>query len=56
MPYLYAGDFIKVLKEKHASNSYSKMVRFRPLCFCMKKVHSGTETPSFKSKSHVFVR
>lgn len=26
MPYLYAGDFIEVLKKKHAANSYKKMV------------------------------
>jgi hypothetical protein len=58
MPYLYAGDFIKVLKAKHASNGYSKMVRFRfrSLRFHMKKVHSGTGTPRLKSKLHVFVR
>jgi hypothetical protein len=56
MPYLYAGDFIKVLKAKHASNGYSKMVRFRPLRFRMKKVHSGTGAPRLKSKLHVFVR
>ena len=27
LPYLYAADFIKVLQEKHASNTYAKMVR-----------------------------
>lgn len=32
MPYLYAGDFIKVLREKHASNSYSKMVIYVEAC------------------------
>jgi hypothetical protein len=26
LPYIYAGDFMKVLREKHASNSYAKMV------------------------------
>lgn len=26
MPYLYAGDFIEVLRKKHAENSYKKMV------------------------------
>ncbi|KAL6903423.1 hypothetical protein ACP4OV_004236 [Aristida adscensionis] len=31
-PYLYAGDFIKVLKRKHASNSYSKMVIYVEAC------------------------
>nr|CAB3447373.1 unnamed protein product [Digitaria exilis] len=29
LPYLYAGDFIKVLREKHASNNYAKMVKER---------------------------
>ncbi|RLM74129.1 vacuolar-processing enzyme beta-isozyme 1 [Panicum miliaceum] len=32
LPYLYAGDFIKVLKKKHASNSYSKMVIYVEAC------------------------
>ncbi|KAM0907445.1 hypothetical protein ACQ4PT_016118 [Festuca glaucescens] len=32
MPYLYAGDFIKVLREKHASKSYSKMVIYVEAC------------------------
>uniref|UniRef100_A0ACD5V335 Uncharacterized protein n=1 Tax=Avena sativa TaxID=4498 RepID=A0ACD5V335_AVESA len=32
MPYLYAGDFIKVLKEKHASKGYSKMVIYIEAC------------------------
>ncbi|TVT98036.1 hypothetical protein EJB05_56669 [Eragrostis curvula] len=32
MPFLYAGDFIKVLKQKHASNSYSKMVIYVEAC------------------------
>ncbi|XP_062184109.1 vacuolar-processing enzyme beta-isozyme 1-like [Phragmites australis] len=32
MPYLYAGDFIKVLEKKHASNSYSKMVIYVEAC------------------------
>ncbi|KAK3141941.1 hypothetical protein QOZ80_4BG0340150 [Eleusine coracana subsp. coracana] len=32
MPYLYAGDLIKVLKKKHASNSYSKMVIYVEAC------------------------
>ncbi|KAM0908367.1 hypothetical protein ACQ4PT_015520 [Festuca glaucescens] len=31
-PWLYAGDFIKVLKEKHASKSYSKMVIYVEAC------------------------
>lgn len=32
LPFLIAADFIEVLKEKHASNSYKKMVRrFTPL-------------------------
>ncbi|VAI88927.1 unnamed protein product [Triticum turgidum subsp. durum] len=26
LPYLYAADFIKVLQEQHASNTYAKMV------------------------------
>jgi hypothetical protein len=28
MPYVYAMDFIDVLKKKHASRGYRKMVRF----------------------------
>ncbi|XP_047066885.1 vacuolar-processing enzyme beta-isozyme 1-like [Lolium rigidum] len=32
MPYLYAGDLIKVLREKHASKSYSKMVIYVEAC------------------------
>ncbi|XP_062222622.1 asparaginyl endopeptidase Rep2-like [Phragmites australis] len=32
LPYLYAGDFMKVLKEKHASNSYAKMVIYVEAC------------------------
>ncbi|CAL4886420.1 unnamed protein product [Urochloa decumbens] len=32
LPYLYAGDFIKVLREKHASNSYAKMVIYVEAC------------------------
>uniref|UniRef100_J3LZY4 Legumain prodomain domain-containing protein n=1 Tax=Oryza brachyantha TaxID=4533 RepID=J3LZY4_ORYBR len=32
LPYLYAGDFIKVLQNKHASNSYSKMVIYVEAC------------------------
>jgi len=28
MPYVYAMDFIDVLKKKHASGGYKKMVRF----------------------------
>ncbi|KAM0915446.1 hypothetical protein ACQ4PT_010849 [Festuca glaucescens] len=32
LPYLYADDFIKVLKEKHASKSYSKMVIYVEAC------------------------
>lgn len=32
LPYLYAGDFIKVLKKKHASSSYSKMVIYVEAC------------------------
>lgn len=28
LQYLYAADFMKVLQEKHASNTYAKMVRF----------------------------
>uniref|UniRef100_A0ACD5UD43 Uncharacterized protein n=1 Tax=Avena sativa TaxID=4498 RepID=A0ACD5UD43_AVESA len=32
LPYLYAGDFIKVLKEKNASKSYSKMVIYVEAC------------------------
>ncbi|KAL6850393.1 hypothetical protein ACP4OV_021020 [Aristida adscensionis] len=31
-PYLYAGDFIKVLQNKHASHSYSKMVIYVEAC------------------------
>ncbi|KAM0880577.1 hypothetical protein ACQ4PT_033478 [Festuca glaucescens] len=31
-PWLYAGDFIKVLREKHASTSYSKMVIYVEAC------------------------
>lgn len=27
LPFLMAADFIEVLKKKHASNSYKKMVR-----------------------------
>ncbi|OEL34501.1 Vacuolar-processing enzyme beta-isozyme 1 [Dichanthelium oligosanthes] len=32
LPYLYAGDFIKVLRAKHASNSYAKMVIYVEAC------------------------
>ncbi|KAK1663528.1 hypothetical protein QYE76_051687 [Lolium multiflorum] len=32
LPSLYAGDFIKVLREKHASKSYSKMVIYVEAC------------------------
>jgi legumain len=32
LPYLYAADFMKVLKEKHASNSYAKMVIYVEAC------------------------
>ncbi|KAL5216444.1 hypothetical protein ABZP36_007845 [Zizania latifolia] len=32
MPFLYAGDFIKALQKKHASNSYSKMVIYVESC------------------------
>ncbi|AQK73110.1 Vacuolar processing enzyme 1 [Zea mays] len=32
LPYLYAGDFMKVLREKHASNSYAKMVIYIEAC------------------------
>ncbi|KAM0858963.1 hypothetical protein ACQ4PT_047496 [Festuca glaucescens] len=32
LPWLYAGDFIKVLREKHASKSYSKMVIYVEAC------------------------
>lgn len=28
MPYLYAMDFIEVLKKKHASGGYKEMVKF----------------------------
>ncbi|CAM0903595.1 unnamed protein product [Alopecurus aequalis] len=31
-PYLYAGDFIKALREKHAAKSYSKMVIYVEAC------------------------
>uniref|UniRef100_R7VYP9 Vacuolar-processing enzyme n=1 Tax=Aegilops tauschii TaxID=37682 RepID=R7VYP9_AEGTA len=31
-PYIYAGDFIKVLREKHASKSYSKMIIYVEAC------------------------
>ncbi|CAM0903615.1 unnamed protein product [Alopecurus aequalis] len=31
-PYLYASDFIKVLREKHAAKSYSKMVIYVEAC------------------------
>ncbi|CAM0903617.1 unnamed protein product [Alopecurus aequalis] len=31
-PYVYAGDFIKVLREKHAAKSYSKMVIYVEAC------------------------
>ncbi|XP_051207852.1 vacuolar-processing enzyme beta-isozyme 1 [Lolium perenne] len=31
-PFLYAGDFIKVLREKHASKSYSKMIIYVEAC------------------------
>ncbi|KAL6911720.1 hypothetical protein ACP4OV_000525 [Aristida adscensionis] len=32
LPYLYAGDFMKVLRDKHASNSYTKMVIYVEAC------------------------
>ncbi|KAM0888036.1 hypothetical protein ACQ4PT_028627 [Festuca glaucescens] len=32
LPYLYADDFIKVLHEKHASNTYAKMVIYVEAC------------------------
>ncbi|KAJ4759520.1 Vacuolar-processing enzyme [Rhynchospora pubera] len=32
MPYLYAGDFIEVLRKKHAANSYKKMVIYVEAC------------------------
>ncbi|VAI58967.1 unnamed protein product [Triticum turgidum subsp. durum] len=32
LPYLYAADFIKVLQEKHASNTYAKMVIYVEAC------------------------
>ncbi|XP_077235465.1 beta vacuolar processing enzyme [Tasmannia lanceolata] len=32
MPFLYAGDFIEVLKKKHASKSYKKMVVYVEAC------------------------
>ncbi|KAL6633885.1 hypothetical protein ACP70R_026556 [Stipagrostis hirtigluma subsp. patula] len=32
LPYLYAGDFMKVLRQKHASNSYTKMVIYVEAC------------------------
>ncbi|KAK4486403.1 hypothetical protein RD792_009077 [Penstemon davidsonii] len=32
MPYLYAKDFIEVLKKKHASNSYKEMVLYIEAC------------------------
>lgn len=44
LPYLYAGDFIKVLKKKHASNSYSKMVQILHFLLHSRKVHSGIDT------------
>lgn len=31
MPFMYAHDFIEVLKQKHASNSYKEMVKFKDL-------------------------
>jgi legumain len=39
MPYLYAGDLIKVLREKHASKSYSKMVNVLSLHFPKKSTN-----------------
>lgn len=33
MPYLYAKDFIDVLKKKHASGTYKEMVRGLPMHF-----------------------
>ncbi|WOL10090.1 legumain [Canna indica] len=32
MPYLYAADFIEVLKQKHASNSYKEMIIYVEAC------------------------
>ncbi|KAM3368891.1 hypothetical protein ACQJBY_017044 [Aegilops geniculata] len=32
VPFVYAGDFIKVLRQKHASKSYSKMVIYVEAC------------------------
>uniref|UniRef100_A0A0D3F857 Legumain prodomain domain-containing protein n=1 Tax=Oryza barthii TaxID=65489 RepID=A0A0D3F857_9ORYZ len=32
LPYLYAADFMKVLQEKHASNTYAKMVIYVEAC------------------------
>ncbi|VAH49958.1 unnamed protein product [Triticum turgidum subsp. durum] len=32
VPFVYAGDFIKVLRQKHASKSYSKMIIYVEAC------------------------
>lgn len=43
LPYLYAGDFMKVLREKHASNSYAKMVRLFSFTCCQDTCPIWTE-------------
>ena len=32
LPFFYAGDFIKVLRQKHASKSYSEMIIYVEAC------------------------
>uniref|UniRef100_A0A453S9L7 Vacuolar-processing enzyme n=1 Tax=Aegilops tauschii subsp. strangulata TaxID=200361 RepID=A0A453S9L7_AEGTS len=34
LPFVYAGDFIKVLWQKHASKSYSNMIIYVEACEC----------------------